>query len=144
MLEYLSWLPKSLIDAVIGLLKIKNDDRTRQRMADLLVDVGDCVEAIGANVRDGKHSEERCGELKAYIAHLQNVIATETDERTARQLTLWLDHVGEVPGAAKIDIQSTVLAEVKPRWTQATRYEQADRVLAIAGAIRGVGNLLRV
>jgi hypothetical protein len=143
-MDFLAGLPATLSTLTVGLLKLKQDKGTRQRLADLLGKVADCVSDIGKSIEGGVHATERCSELKAYIVHLHKLVADETDEKTANTLTFWLEHVEAVPGYAKIDIEIELLTEVKPRWTKRHRREQANAVKEIAGQIRGVGNLLNV
>lgn len=143
-MELLSSLPKVLVDLAVGLLKLRGDDRTRQRLADLLCNVADCVAGIGSNIEAGVHDATRCAELSTYIAHLGKLVAEETDQRTADQLTFWLKHVQAVPGYAKIDVEARILSEVKPKWSASKRFQQAQEVKEIAGIIRGVGNLVCV
>jgi hypothetical protein len=143
-MDFLLSLPKTMIDLSLGLLKIKKDDRTRQRLGDLLCSIAECVEAIGELVASGQHPASRCAELETYILSVHAFVADETDERTADHLTFWLKHVAEVPGISKIDIQSVVESENKPRWSKSYRFEQSEKIKEVAGMVRGVGNLVRV
>jgi hypothetical protein len=142
--ETLLVLPKVLTDVAVALLKLAAEDRTRQRLAELMGKVADCVTAIADSIEAGKLSTERCAELSAYVLHLHGLVAKETDENTADKLTFWLRHVEAVPGVARVEIGALVLSEVKPRWTKHGRFEQAEEVRKIAGMIRGVGNLINV
>jgi hypothetical protein len=143
-MEFLFSLPKTLLDLAVGLLKIKKDDRTRQRLADLLSSVASCVSDIGEAVYAGRHPTEKCAELETYILNIEQFVGAETDKPTAQELTRWLRWVAEAPGLAKIDIERTVAVESKPRWTQAARFAQSQEIARIAGLIRGTANLLRV
>lgn len=143
-MDFLLSLPKTMIDLSLGLLKIKKDDRTRQRLGDLLCSIAECVEAIGEAVASGQHPTSRCAELETYILNIHTFVANETDERTADRLTLWLKYVDEVPGVSKIDIQSVVESETKPRWRKSYRVEQSEKIKRVAGMVRGIGNLVRV
>jgi predicted transcriptional regulator len=143
-MEFLLSLPKTILDLVVNLLKMKKDDRTRQRLADLLSSVAECISAIASSIEDGTPSPERCAELASYIANLHGFVATETDEATANKLTMWLRYVEEVPGLAEIDVRRVLAIETKPPWSKARRFEQAEAVRQIAGLIRGTANLVRV
>jgi hypothetical protein len=143
-MEFLLSLPKLLADLAVGLLKVKKDDRTRQRLADLLADVANCVSQIADAVDKGIHSDERCAELDTYVVHLRDLVAKEVNEETARQLTFWLKHVADAPGHAAEDIGHRIVAETKPRWTRHGRFAQSRDIHEIAGVIRAVANLVRV
>lgn len=143
-MEFLLSLPKSLLDLALGLLKIKRDDRTRQRLADLLCSVADCVSSIGDSIEARVHSTERCAELHAYILNLHRLVAEETDEATANKLTFWLKHVADVPGVAKIDFGKIIETQTAPAWRKSRRFEQTESIKQVAGMIRGIGNLVRV
>jgi len=143
-MEALLTLSKVLIDLSVALLKKKGEDRTRQRLADLLCQVGDCVLKIGENIQAKRHSAELCGELNVYVGLLDQLVAEETNEETARQLTFWLKNVAEAPGFSRVDLGAVIESEVRPRWTDHHRFEQSQQVKEIGGIIRGVGNLIRV
>jgi hypothetical protein len=115
-MDALCSLPKALIELATGLLKLKKDDHTRQRLADLLGSAADCVSAIGDSIEKGVHATERCAELDTYIAHLHKLVTKETNEETARRLTFWLKHVEAVPGVAAVDIGQRIASDVKPGW----------------------------
>lgn len=135
---------KLLADVALGLLKNKKDDRTHQRLADLLNSIADCVSSIGDSIQNAVHATEKCAELDMYVVHLQSLVAGETNEETAAQLVFWLKHVGAVPGAARIDIGQRIKSEVRPGWSKTKRFEHAEEVREIAGIIRAFGNLVRV
>jgi hypothetical protein len=137
-------LAKLLGELAVALLKRKKDDGVRQRLADLLCQVADCVSSIGDAVQNGALATERCLELDTYITHLHSLVAKETDDETASQLTFWLKHVEAVPSFARSDIGSRILAETKPTWSRGKRFQQAEEVRQIAGIIRAFGNLVRV
>jgi hypothetical protein len=143
-MEFLLSLPKTLLDLAVNLLKIKKDDRTRQRLADLLSSVAACVSEIGDAVNEGIHPTEKCAELDAYLLNLRQFVEAETDKATAEQLTRWLQWVADVPSFAQIDVERSVLAESKPKWSKASRFEHAEAIRRIAGLIRGTADLLRV
>src|SRR5450631_3655843 len=131
-MEFLATLPAALSTLTVGFLKLKQDNQARQRLAELLGKVADCVSAIGQSVEDGVHATERCAELKAYVAHLHKFVADHSDEKTADNFTFWLRHVEAVPGYAKIDVETELLTEIKPRWTKRRRLEQANEVKDVA------------
>lgn len=114
-MEAMLSLPKALLDLAVSLFNIKNDDRTRQRLADLLGNVADCVQTIGDNIYNGVHDISACAELDAYIDHLHELVAEEIDEKTADQLTFWLKHVSEVPGYAAENIGIRIHSAAKPK-----------------------------
>src|SRR4051812_509645 len=115
-MDFLFSLPKAVLDLAVGLLKIKKDDRTRQRLADLLKSVAECVSAIGDAIDAGEHPSQRCAELEVYIAKLHTFVEGETDKATAEKLTLWLTHVEAAPGLAKIDVARVIEDDTRPRW----------------------------
>src|SRR5437879_1130753 len=115
-------LSKLLGELAVALLKRNKGDGVRQRLADLLCQVAGCVSSIGDSVQNGVLATERCLELDTYIAHLHSLVAKETDDQTANQLTFWLKHVEAVPGAARSDIGSRVLAETRPTWSRSKRF----------------------
>jgi hypothetical protein len=59
-----------------------------------------------------RHMLLSCAELDTCIVHLHSLVETETDEKTARQLTFWLRHVESVPGVAAQDIGQRLIQEV--------------------------------
>ena len=142
-MDFLVSLPKALADLVTSYLKLRGDDRARQRLADLLGRVADCVSAIGNNIAEGTHSAELCSELQSYIENIHQFIAREIDERTATKLTFWLQHVEAVPGYARLRL-SDLAEEVHPPWLASTRKTRAEELQAIAGAIRGVSAMIRI
>jgi hypothetical protein len=137
-------LPKTLLDLAVGLLKIKKDDRTRQRLADLLTAVADCATGIAEAIEKNEHPTRFCAELDVYILNLEAFVVEQTNREVASKLTLWLRHIGDVPGVAKIDLAKLVESESKPRWTAAQRFQQAESVRHVAGLIAGTANLVRV
>ncbi|WP_139248323.1 hypothetical protein [Janthinobacterium lividum] len=143
-MDFLSSLPKILMDLALGLFKIKKDDRTRQRLADLLSSVADCVDGIANAVENGIHSSSLCAELDAYIENIEAFVQDEIGNDQGRRLTLWLRHVGSVPGIAKIDVRETLEVTSRPRWSKRKRLEHADSIREIGGLIRGTANLVRV
>jgi hypothetical protein len=142
--EALAVLAKTLTEITTTLMKMAAEDQTRQRLGELIVRVADCVSAIADDIEASKHSTERCGELSAYVHHLNGIIAKQINQDTANQMTFWLRNVEAVPGVAKLDIGTRILSEVKPRWTKHRRFEQAEEVRRIAGTIRGLGNMIHV
>ena|SRR3990167_4328793 len=143
-MEFLALLPKALLDIALGLLKIKKDDRTRQRLADALSSVAKCISDIGDAIEANQHPTKLCGELDAYIAHLESFVERETDTETAKMLILWLRHVAEVPGLSRIDIEQVMIAATMPKWSQHQRFEQAESVQQIAGLVDGIAKLIRI
>jgi hypothetical protein len=143
-MEFLLSLPKILVDLCVNLLKIKKDDRTKQRLADLLSQVADCISKISDNVFEGVHDSEVCGELDIYIAHLHKLVEKETNEETAKQLTFWLKNVAEVPGYCQIQYGKVIVHEAKPSTNSELRFQQGCDIRNIAGIIRGLSNLMRV
>lgn len=132
------------MDLALGLFKIKKDDRTRQRLADLLSSIADCVDGIANAVENGIHSSSLCAELDVYIENIEAFVRDEIGNDQGRRLTLWLRHVGSVPGIAKIDVRETLEVTSRPRWSKRKRLEHADSIREIGGLIRGTANLVRV
>jgi hypothetical protein len=143
-IDLLSSLPKTLMDLAFGLVKMKQDDRTRQRLADLLERVANCVDGIADGVQNRTHPTSLCAELDAYIANIEAFVKSEIGEDEGRRLTLWLRHVGEVPGIARVDVQRTLVELSRPSWSLSRHAEKADSLREIGGLIRGTANLLRV
>lgn len=143
-MSFLFALPKILIDLSLGLLKIKKDDRTRQRLADLLASVADCVSSIGDQVSCGTHSASLCAELEEYISNIEQFFQSEIGDSESQKLAQWLCYVGDVPGLAKIDRRSEIVVASKPKWTKAGRLAHAESIWEIAGLIRGTAKLIRV
>jgi hypothetical protein len=143
-MEFLLSLPKILLDLAVSLLKIKKDDRSRQRFADLLTAVAKCISGIADAINNNEHPTKLCSELDTYIVNIEAFIEEQTDKKTARKLTLWLRHVGDVPGIAKLDLVRIVESESKPRWSRSQRFQQAESVRNIAGLIEGTANLVRL
>lgn len=143
-MDYLATLSKTLLDLALGFLKIKSDDKTRQRLADTLTQIASCISTIADSVEAGTHPTKHCAELDAYIAHLESFVERETDAKTARTLTIWLRHVGDVPGLAKIDIKQAIESATKPKWSRHHRHEQAESIRHVAGLVEGIANLIRI
>lgn len=143
-MEFLLSLPKTLLDLSVSLLKIKKDDRSRQRLADLLSAVARCVSDIGDAIEGGIHPTKLCAELDTYIANVESLVSEHVGDATAARMALWLRHVADVPGIARIDVTQVVEMETKPRWTNLRRHEHAEQVRQIAGLIEGTANLIRV
>lgn len=143
-MDYFLTIAKTFTEGALGILKLRADDRTRQRLADLLGQASDCVLAISTAIHQGTHAADRCGELAGYIAHIHALVEKETDERTADHLTFWLEHVEAVPGVARVELGKMIENNARPLWSKAARNEQSQSIAEIAGLIRAVGNLLRV
>jgi hypothetical protein len=143
-MDALLTLTEALADVALGPLNLKKDDRTRQRLADLLCSIGDCVSAIGDSIAHGEHATEKCAELDLYVIHFRDLLKGESDEQTAAQLTFWLNHLEVVPGFAAQDIGSRLITEIKPSWTKHGRLAQSQEVREIAGIVRALGNFVRV
>ena len=143
-MDFLLSLPKTLLDLAVGLLKIKKDDRTRQRLADLLASVADCASEIADAIEKNEHPTKLCAELDVYVLNLEKFVLEQTNQEVASKLTLWLRHIADVPGIAKIDLARLVESESKPKWTAVQRFQQAETVRHIAGLIAGTANLVRV
>jgi hypothetical protein len=137
-------LPKALVDIAVKLFRIKKDDRTKQRLADLLAQVAECVERVAANIYDGIHDPSVCSELDVYIDQLYALVAKEIDEETAFRVTFLLKHVDEAPTVVQQNIGSRIYQEAKPKITLSGRFQQSQSVREIAGTIRGIANLVRV
>ena len=133
--DFLATLPKTLLELAVSLLKLKQDDPSRQRLADLLGAVARCVSGIADAIEKGEHTTKVCAELDTYIVNLESFVVEETNKETAEQLTMWLRNVEEVPGRSSIDLARVVESETKPRWTKAHRFEQAESVRHTAGLI---------
>lgn len=88
-MDFLLSLPKTLLDLAVSLLKIKKDDRSRQRLADLLASVARCISGIGDAIAEGSHPTKLCAELDTYLLNLEAFVVEETDTETAARLTLW-------------------------------------------------------
>jgi hypothetical protein len=142
--EFLLSLPKILMDLAVSLLKIKKDDRSRQRFADLLTAVANCISGVADAIDNNEHPTKLCSELDTYIVNIETFIGEQTDHVTATKLTLWLRHVADVPGIAKVDLTSLVESASKPRWSKAQRFQQAESVRNVAGLIEGIANLVRL
>ena len=136
-------LPEALIKVASGLLEVKHDDHTRERLGDLLFGIADCISAIAENIEAGRYSAERCSELDVYVGHLHELIASETDEKTADALTFCLRYADEAPGFWREDIGKRILSQVTPPWRRSRRVVEAVKVREIAGTIRGVSVLVR-
>lgn len=143
-MDFLLSLPKLLLDLCVDLLKIRSDDSTKQRLAEVLDEVASCVSKIGDNVFAGIHDEELCAELDVYIQRIHNLVEKHVDVETAEKLTFFLKNVAEVPGYCKIEYGKMIVHEVKPEKRQDERFSQGHNVKSIAGTIRGVANLLKV
>lgn len=143
-MDFLLSLPKTLLDLAVDLLKIKKDDRSRQRLADLLNAVADCVAGIADAIERDEHPTKLCAELDVYINNIEQFIAEETNVTVAAQLTRWLQYVGDAPGFVKIDIRLSAEHASKPRWSKYQRFEQSESIRHIAGLIEGTANLVRV
>ncbi|MGH8602432.1 MAG: hypothetical protein ACREXR_06545 [Gammaproteobacteria bacterium] len=137
-------LPKALADAALGLLKIKSDDRTRQRLADLLCTIADCISAIADGVEKAHHTKEKCAELSTYALNLDDLVKSEVGEDVAHKPTVRLRRVEFVPSFSEDDIGSLIETETKPKWWRVSRFEQSQEIRQIAGTVRAIGNLVRV
>lgn len=132
------------LTAIAGtVVKWKRDDGTRARLAELLIQVSDCVLTIGANIASGKTSAAQCGELSVYVQHLHALLANATDQKTADRLVFWLKHVEAVPGYAEVEISRRIQFAVEPSWWNSKRIEQSAEVKKIAGILRGIANIVR-
>ncbi len=143
-MEFLLSLPKLLLDLCVNLLKIRSDDNTKQRLAEVLDDVATCVSNIADNVFEEVHDEELCAELDVYIERLRGLVEKHVDSETADKLTFWLNHVAEVPGYCKIQYGKVIVHEVEPEKGHDERFRQGQNIKSTAGTIKGISNLLKV
>jgi hypothetical protein len=143
-METLITLPKMLAEVALGILSIKSNDRTRQRLADLLCEVADCTKNIADGVKEGRRTTFECKELSVYANNIFELIKSETDEETARKITFQLNYVSAAPGVAAESLGDQVGSFAKPKWSAYKRFRQADEIYEIAGTIRALGNLVRV
>jgi len=143
-MDALLTLTEALADVALGLSKLKQDDRTRRRLADLFCSIGDCISAIGDSIAHGEHATEKCAEVDLYVVHLHDLLKGESGEQTAAQLTFWLKHLEVDPGFAAQGIGLHLITEVKPSSTKHGRLAQSEEVREIAGIVRAFGNFVRV
>lgn len=143
-MEGFTWLAQFLLETASKLLLRNNDPGTKQRLGDLLIEISGCIEEIAVSVQRKERPSQRCTELATYLRGIEPIAERAVDKEFAKSIMFWLEHVEAVPGVAKIDLESTIQRESKPRWTEAERYRQAEELKNVAAMIKATGNLVRV
>lgn len=143
-MEGYSWLAQFLLETSAKLALKQRDPQIRQRFGKLLSSIADCIESIGDAVRRKEHPAAECVELAAYLRGIHLIAEKAVDKKFADEIVFWLEHVAEAPGVAKIDLESALQREAKPRWSQAARYQKSVELKNVAAMIRATANLVQV
>ena len=145
-MEFLTSLPKILAEIGYKLFSNKRDDLAirKERFANLVERIAECVNDIGLAIREGRHADSQCAELSVYLEKVGALAAEITDHETATALTFALYYTAEVPGFAKVDLDKDLKPHLKPSWFAAKRFERSSQVLRVSGELRAISNLLRL
>ena len=145
-MEFLTSLPKILAEIGYKLFSKKRNDLAirKERFANLVERIAECVNEIGLAIREGRHADSQCSELSVYLEKVGALAAEVTDHETAAALTFALYYTAEVPGFAKIDLDKDLKPHLRPSWFAAKRFERSSQVLHVSGELRAIANLLRL
>ena len=140
-LEFLSALPGFLAEIAVKLFSLWEPGQKRERVGELLLNIADCIERMGSKIENREIPTIECAELKQYVDGLYKHIKDETNEETARSITLELYISEAVPGYYNRDYERDLYGETKPRLFH--RKKHLNEIRRIAGEIRGIGNRVK-
>ncbi|GAB5451136.1 MAG: hypothetical protein Hals2KO_14640 [Halioglobus sp.] len=145
-MEFLTSLPKILAEIGYKLFSLKRSNvaERKEKFANLVEQISECVNDIGLDIREGRHVDSQCAELSVYLEKVGVLAAEIADQETATALTFALYYTAEVPGFAKIDLDTDLKPQLRPSWFAARRFERSSQVLNISGELRAIANLLRL
>lgn len=145
-MDIISNLSKVLSTLGYNLFSKKQDkiESRKQRFADLLESIAECVEEIGMAISKAKHPISQCSELTVYLKNIQLIAEEVIDKETASKIMFSLYHIEMVPGIAKINLEQELKLKTIPNHATVKREKQSQHILEQAGSLKAIANLTRV